>query len=75
MTVYVGSNVASGAGSGFGQAQVHQRAREAPNPAAVHAPIGEAQSRKEAPRPVAQSSPSERPRRDVPRGSFVNILV
>jgi hypothetical protein len=73
MTVYVGNGVAGG--PGYGQAQVNQRAREAPNPAAVHAPVREAQPQKDGPRPVAQSSPSERTRRDVPRGSYVNILV
>jgi hypothetical protein len=73
MTVYVGNGVAGG--PTHGQPQVNQKARETPTPAAVHAPVREAQPLKDNPRPVASSSPDERPRRDVPRGSYVNLIV
>jgi hypothetical protein len=73
MTVYLGNSLTGG--SAQGPAQPHHRPREAPAPAAVHAPVREAQPLKDNPRPVAQASPGERPRRDVPRGTHLNIVV
>jgi hypothetical protein len=73
MTVHVGNSFAGG--STQTSAPPHHRAREAPAPATVHASVREAQPLKDNPRPVAQSSPGERPRRDIPRGTYLDILV
>jgi len=73
MTVYLGNSFAGG--SAQGSAPPPHRTREAPAPAAVHASVREAQPLKDNPQPVAQSSPGERPRRDIPRGTYLNILV